>query len=206
MRWLMVSVSLLGCGGQVSPESVANDGGLDAASDVGSDAATLPHPPSKHRPAALGCKTPPLPPEPDLSHGSFGPSAKFECKSHAECTAGPNGRCIVFETSPPTEPGGSRCIYSLCNTDGDCGTGVCECGTVANGCVPGNCRVDSDCATGYCSPSFDMCTHAVTGYWCHTTADECIDDGDCDATHFLTHCEADPATARWVCPRAMCGA
>jgi hypothetical protein len=200
---VVLSFALVGCGGQVSGESAATDAGTDS----GSDAVVLPHPPSKHRPAPIACVTPALPPEPDLSRGSFGPSAMFECKSHAECSAQPNGRCIVFDTIPPTERGGSRCIYSLCNVDSDCGkSGVCECGSVANQCLPGNCRADSDCASGYCSPSFDLCSHAVTGYWCHTAEDACIDDGDCDATHFLNHCEADPATARWVCPPARCGA
>jgi hypothetical protein len=204
MSRFFVAAVLVGCGGQVTPASTT-DAGIDAPSSE--TVVTLPHPPSKHRPTAITCETPPLPPEPDVSHGSFGPSAKFTCMTHADCTEHANGRCLVFDTDPPIDPGGTRCVYSECNVDGDCAShGVCECGTVANACVPGNCRTDGDCASGYCSPSFDQCTHVVTGYWCHTAADECIDDGDCDATHFLTHCEADPIAARWVCPRAACGA
>jgi hypothetical protein len=203
MRSLVVVMFLVGCGGQVSEGPATSP---DAGLDVVADAPALPHAPSKHRPAEIPCPTPALPPEPDLSHHEFGPSAKFECKTHAECTAHENGRCIAFDTSPPTEPGGTRCIYSLCNRDEDCGSAVCECGSVANRCLSGNCKVDSDCASGFCSPSFDICSHEVTGYWCHTTADECIDDGDCDATHFMNDCVADPTTARWTCPRATCGA
>lgn len=201
MRSLVVAMLLVGCGGRVI-EASAQDGGVDASAD----APALPHAPAKHRATAIDCAEPPLPPDPDLSAHSFGPSASFSCKTHTDCTAYEDGRCVAFDTSPPTERGGTRCIYSVCNSDADCDSDACECGTVANRCVPGNCRVDSDCASGFCSPSFDMCSHEVTGYWCHTAADECIDDGDCDASHFLNHCVADPTTARWTCPRATCGA
>jgi hypothetical protein len=204
----LASPASIACGGSVSVDGA--DGGTDTktpGSDapIGSDA-SLPHPPKVHRPAPTTCSTPPLPPEPDLSSHTFGPGATFDCKSHADCTAGKNGRCIVVDTSPPTERGGTRCVYSTCNVDVDCTGVVCQCGSIANTCIPGNCRVDADCASGYCSPSYDMCGGGITGYWCHTAADECIDDGDCDATHFKTHCEIDPTSARWVCPAAMCGA
>jgi hypothetical protein len=199
MRWLVVAMFLVGCGGQVS-EAPAQDATVDTPA--------LPHAPSKHRPAAIVCPTPPLPPEPDLSAHSFGPSAKFQCKTHAECTDRANGRCIAFDTSPPTEAGGTRCIYSVCNSDDDCGSAVCECGAVANQCLYSNCHVDADCVhvSGFCSPSFDICTHQVTGYWCHNKLDQCIDDSDCDATHFMNNCVIDITTASWVCPRATCGA
>lgn len=60
-------------------------------------------------------------------------------------------------------------------------------------CMPGNCRVDSDCESGggYCSPSQNAglfvcsdgcsgtCGGGLTGYYCHTAADECVNDCDC---------------------------
>ena len=199
-------LALCACGGSVDVSS-AGDAGRDSMAPGIDAPAPLPHPPAKHRPTATTCTTPPLPPEPDLSSTTFGPSATFDCKRHANCTAAANGRCIVVGTSPPTERGGTRCMYSTCNVDTDCrAANACECGGVVNTCMPGNCRVDADCASGYCSPSFDQCGGGITGYWCHTPADECIDDGDCDATHFKMHCEADPATARWTCPPTACGA
>jgi hypothetical protein len=71
--------------------------------------------------------------------------------------------------------------------DGDCATGqACAChgapymGGIGNTCVPGNCRVDSDCGPrGYCSPSFGPGCGGIGGYYCHTIADQCIDDSDC---------------------------
>ena len=203
----------MACGGSISRET-ADAGGdsitpsADAPStDAPRTETTLPHAPAKHRPTAIACTTPPLPPEPDPSRHSIGPSATYECKVHADCTARPNGRCIAFDTIPPTERGGTRCVYSSCNLDTDCAAGnACECGPIANTCMPGNCRVDGDCKSGYCSPSFDECGGGINGYWCHAPTDECIDDGDCDATHFKTHCVADPVTARWTCPSLTCGA
>jgi hypothetical protein len=91
---------------------------------------------------------------------------------------------------------------------------VCACG-VANQCKKGNCRIDSDCGPGgYCSPATDACG-AVLGYYCHTAADECVNDDDCagrDAGPFLG-CLPDVNSAgadgtgapRWVCtPPANC--
>lgn len=209
LAWALTS--FVACGGQLSGATEGTEAGIDAGPDAPHvDAApdvSLPHPPKEHRPAAIRCATPPLPPEPDPSKTTFGPGAKFECKVHADCTAQPNGRCVVVETNPPYDPGGTRCVYSTCNVDGDCGTkGVCQCGSVANTCAGGNCRVDADCASGYCSPSYGACLHELQGYFCHGPADACIDDGDCDATHFLTHCEVDATSAAWVCPPVMCGA
>jgi hypothetical protein len=206
---LAILTALAACGGQVGDDHTT-DAALDSSpsdgivGEVGKDSG-LPHPPSKHRAAPATCTTPALPPEPDFTGHTFGPSAKFECKRHEDCL-GINGRCIIVDTDPPYDPGGSRCVFSICNKDGDCTGAACECGTVVNTCIGGNCRVDADCASGFCSPSYDQCLGTLLGYYCHAPVDECVDDSDCDTTTFRYHCLFDTSLGHWTCPRAACGA
>jgi hypothetical protein len=157
-----------------------------------------------------------------------------ECATNADCTAAPNGRCVdVTGCNPSTATCGTHCVYEECTQDDDCGSGsacfcsddatfcaggyatscplladtsggVCACG-VANQCKKGNCRVDSDCGQGgYCSPGIDDCG-AVLGYYCHTAADECVNDEDCahrdGGPLGYLGCLPDPSTgySRWVC-------
>ena len=143
--------------------------------------------PAKHRPAAVACVTGTL----------AGPSPP--CASDAECTAGPQGRCM-----PPGGQG--TCVYSYCTTDADCAANqVCECSPdgYANRCVSATgCALDSDCPGSFCSPTFGTCGpySGVVGYECHTPQDVCVDDADCPGGY----CMYEPAAGHWVCGSGSC--
>src|ERR1700678_1093047 len=82
-----------------------------------------------------------------------------------------------------------------CLMDSDCADGgVCSCEgntfgyghqSVANSCVSANCREDSDCGPGgVCSPPVSSSCgpfYGVVGYSCHTCADQCENDSDCES-------------------------
>jgi hypothetical protein len=77
-------------------------------------------------------------------------------------------------------------VYDACYSDADCGkNSACECGGSAHdghSCMGGNCAIDADCGEhGHCSPSLGGCGNygGVIGNFCHTRADECVDDADC---------------------------
>jgi hypothetical protein len=125
------------------------------------------------------------------------------CMHDADCTMGTNGRCNMNMTGAVF----CRCTYDVCAHDTDCMTGqTCACHGAdlhqgSNECVPGNCRVDADCgASGYCSPTIGGCGGLV-GYYCHTAADTCIDDGDCNGS--LQACEYDGTAMHWACTNRM---
>lgn len=223
VKWLACLLLLVGCGGSIeSPADSAvpqPEGGADSDSkpDTGIDVPTsadsagdtvVARTPKQHRASSIACSPAPLPPEPQIPDAGLGPSAVFECRVHADCVEHPRGRCIFHPTDPPFDPGGTRCSYDECQYDTDCmGGAVCACGDVANTCLPGNCRIDSDCGAGhFCSPNIDPCMSTITGYFCHTTADECVDDSDCDPTQFEMYCQYDGTAGQWTCPRSMCGA
>src|SRR5436305_438804 len=85
---LALATTIAACAGRVSSVEQAPDAATDTLrADTKFAEVSLPHPPKEHRPAATPCATPPLPPEPDFSHASFGPSAKIECNVHADCKA-----------------------------------------------------------------------------------------------------------------------
>jgi hypothetical protein len=121
------------------------------------------------------------------------------------CANGQLGRC---------EGPFSTCVCDQCMVDGDCGaTGVCACNGQTFGwshtlrgnvCVPSNCRVDGDCGLGgFCSPTTDLSCGAfygVTGYYCHTVNDQCINDTDCAAGT----CRYSPQVGYWVCATGAC--
>jgi hypothetical protein len=199
--WLGAVPLLVGCGGSTSLDSTDRDAG------VGPDAGPGPEPTS-HRPSAVACPEPPLPPEPVVPDGGLGPGATFECQVHADCIARPKGRCIFVETNPPYDPGGTRCVYDQCESDSEClSGGVCQCGNVANECIGGNCRTDADCgARGYCSPDIDPCLGNTLGYYCHTNGDGCVDDTSCDPSTFETACVYDADAGAWSCTRPLCAA
>jgi hypothetical protein len=98
--------------------------------------------------------------------------------------------------------------------DADCGSGqLCACHGSAyshgegNTCSPGNCRVDADCgAAGYCSPAYATSScGSLAGYYCHTPADECIDDKDCAASNGLGVCTYSSTVGHWQCkPMTLC--
>ena len=161
--------------------------------------------PVNHRAAAMACAGP-------RSAFDLG-YATGKCIKDAECTAGSNGRCVAFLGKP------SFCSYDACSADADCGSAsVCDCRNGANwdanSCFHGNCQVDADCgATGYCSPSavtigFDCSTgvqQGSYGFFCHTPADECVDDADCGGGAMgQGACLLQPDKAIWACQALLC--
>jgi hypothetical protein len=125
------------------------------------------------------------------------------CSMDSDCTTGTNGRCVMNN-------GGAvfcRCSYDECTHDSDCATGeLCACHgsaflTGGNTCIPGDCRVDSDCgAGGYCSPTHGTSgCGGVTGYYCHTATDTCVDDSDCTGSGGPMVCAYSTANHRWEC-------
>jgi len=169
--------------------------------------------PLHHRPNDAPCSQPP----PAAGCGFTGGT----CSKDTDCTsdAGANGRCIEPSTNI------CSCTYDACSGDGACATGqTCAChgtpytGSLGNTCMPGNCRVDSDCgAKGYCSPAPSTQCGAgsatgLTGYYCHTAMDLCVDDSDCPTLQNPSD-PNDPtfqtcgySMGRWQCqPVPICG-
>lgn len=127
-----------------------------------------------------------------------------ECSTDAQCTMGSMGRCVESGFGAQF----CRCTYDTCVHDTDCGGGTtCACHgspytfNTGNTCVQGNCRVDSDCgAGGYCSPSYDTSQcGGLLGYYCHTAADQCIDDTDCPSNNGPPVCVYSMTNSRWQC-------
>jgi hypothetical protein len=199
---LLLPIVLMACGG-ASTTPVVEEVGGDAGSDATGDAAkTRPSSPvpQNHREVALSCAPAPLPPEPEIPDSGLGPGATITCKLHADCVAQPRGRCVFYPTSPPVDPGGTRCIYDECTTDYQCAPGAtCVCNTLANACEQGNCRIDADCGTNeYCSPTVNGCG-GFSGYYCHTADDACVDDADCGGF------QACVFSGKWACRPVGCG-
>lgn len=140
------------------------------------------------------------------------PMGSGACSKDTDCTAGTNGRCVE-------EGGGALycgCTYDTCAGDSACATGeVCAChgsayvGGQGNTCEPGNCRVDSDCGVnGYCSPSINpMSCGSLLGYYCHTAADECVNDTDCTGgAQGPNVCAWSSTVNHWQCKlEGLCG-
>jgi hypothetical protein len=154
--------------------------------------------PEKHRPVAEMC-------DDVRGPGSANPDFGGACGADAECTEGDNGRCVDFR-------GDQQCTYDECFADADCpGMGVCECGggfwSDNNVCLnDGNCRTDADCGEGgACSPTLGSCGNysGVAAYYCHTAADECVDDADCTGLPG-GYCAYNPAAGHWMCSDAQC--
>jgi hypothetical protein len=204
------SLALVACGGSESsgttPDATPDTPGSDSGPDTAVGDAPLDSPvartPKNHRPAEIVCA-------PSSSTGSSacastGGGPPGACKKDSDCTAGTNGKCEIAA-------GGifsCACVYDTCSKDSECSTGgPCACAgspyqISANGCAPsGNCKVDADCgASGYCSPSGGAgCAGSIAGYYCHTTADECVDDADCKGTSGPTICTYDKTKKHWAC-------
>jgi hypothetical protein len=142
--------------------------------------------PVNHRPSGAACPTSRGGgdgADPACNYGDAGPG----CTTDSDCTAGENGRCLAY-SFPPGACATPGCSYDDCESDSDCPSGqACDCrvnggDTAPNVCAAGgNCKTDSDCGPGgYCSPgAFDgfACTDPV--FFCHSSADTCIDDTDC---------------------------
>lgn len=142
--------------------------------------------------------------------------APTDCKADAQCddpAKGRNGRCVGNGHD------GCSCSYDTCTVDADCAAGqLCDCRSDwhygKNGparCLPGNCRVDADCGPdGFCSPSLDPNCGSylgVSGWYCHTKSDSCVNDSDCQAVDggFPTpFCGYKPEAGRWMCSTSQC--
>jgi hypothetical protein len=164
--------------------------------------------PLRHRATATAC-TAPRP----ASTCDPGGVPMSECANDSQCAAGTNGRCV----GNPHD--GCRCNYDACVNDADCAMGgACECRLAgrgaagANACIPGNCRVDADCGPrGFCSPTLGDCGDfgGLSGYYCHTPTDECVDDADCASQDagFLgqtPYCAYSRQVGHWRCSSQAC--
>jgi hypothetical protein len=187
----LIFTMLMSCGGSTSDPPATTP-----------DAASPARVPTTHRAAAIAC---PATRPPGMA--SAPPGSDNKCTSDSECTAGLNGRC--YGSLQP-----NICTYDECTADADCKAAVCDCRNAGalgqpNKCFPGNCRTDADCAGNYCSPSGTTVTAGCTGaglgsygYFCHTRADECIDDADCKDA--IARCMFEPDVAHWQCKRLLC--
>ncbi|MEZ4307178.1 MAG: ferritin-like domain-containing protein [Polyangiaceae bacterium] len=132
------------------------------------------------------------------------------CKSDADCTAAPNGKCAHVEY---TDFGGGAdtycdCVYP-CTDDSDCSAGqACICpGVVPTDrpwaqCSASECRTNDDCASGECGVSSynDGCGW-VTNLVCRDDTDICRVAADCEDG---TECVAPYGDTTWSCQGAGC--
>ncbi len=161
--------------------------------------------PTHHRPSDSLCQTVPAKGTCTVGFGGLG-----GCTSDSACTMGTNGRCNA-RTTGGGPVGGCTCAYDSCQHDTDCAKGeLCLCHdsayyTGGNTCTKGGCRVDADCgAGGYCSPSRAGGCGGVTGYYCHSAADECVDDSDCSGK-IGTECDYSTSAGHFTCQtRLLC--
>lgn len=146
-----------------------------------------------------GCRTDCI----DYGSGPRCVTGAQQCLSDADCAAGDNGRCNNNREI-------WSCSYDTCYSDATCTTGgPCACegarSSDANACLPGNCQADADCASdGYCSPTFGDCGNygGVIAYYCHTPADECVDDAECEGGG--GYCMYRPEIGHWACGTGQC--
>jgi hypothetical protein len=206
--WLL-ALAGLGCGSSVTVG--ATDAGATDAPALDRPVVDVPptvRVPMRHRATATTCDA--MRPPSTCDPGAVPMSA---CVADGDCAMGTNGRCVGNQRD------GCRCSYDVCTEDRDCTLGgPCECrlasrgGSGANVCIPGNCRVDADCgAAGFCSPTLGDCGDfgGLSGYYCHTPADECIDDADCRGVDagFLgqtPYCAYSREVGRWRCSNQAC--
>jgi hypothetical protein len=166
-----------------------DSGGSDATSFDGGGRV-----PAQHRPSDSQCGQPAPAGNCTLQQST--------CTTDGQCTSGTNGRCVQSTHGAQL----CSCTYDACAKDTDCPSGkLCVCHGSAftsgagNTCIEGNCRVDADCGAGsYCSPSHGTTgCGAVTGYYCHTAADTCLDDSDCGGSTRV--CGWSPGDNHWKC-------
>lgn len=144
----------------------------------------LPRAPQTHRATAPTCAAKRTSAEPVLNASV----TSLGCTKNADCT-GLNAHCVVRGNA-------TACAADACTTNAECpGVAVCECSPVANFCVAGGCLSDEDCGPGgYCSPS--GCSPSDAPHYCHTTADECLDDSDCQGAAV---CRYQASSKTWRC-------
>ena len=204
----VLTLAIVQCGGktvEADETNVTAHGGSGSGTGTGTGTSLYPTPPviaprvpTAHRATATSCAGVYSAPEPPSGIDA----ATNGCTRHSDCDEGMNGKCITGNGYMGRY---YRCAYDNCTTDADCGSGtLCYCTTSsAAWCTyEGNCRVDADCGGGlysYCSPAMGSdCggSHSVSGYYCHTPQDSCIDDSDCKGTDY---CNFDEYKASWQC-------
>jgi hypothetical protein len=137
-----------------------------------------------------------------LNHlgGGAACTTKADCVSEGEWAWCRGGECHVDQ----------GVTASGCPSGQACGCGNISggaSGTYANRCVDARCRVDSDCpspGTGGCAPSRNGRCNEVTGYDCHSPADECQSDADCCGSGSgvpgdARACRFLPSLGHWIC-------
>jgi len=187
---------------------VSADGVRDAEADSRACVAGVPKNHRASEGPACPSERAPGPGLPEMCNADAGQPPAGDCQQDSDCTKGTSGRCLVgrgcymmcsydecFQDSDCAGNVPCHCRDSASSTD-------------SNWCLRNsNCRVDNDCGPGgYCSPSqlegcMRMCTvlcpsgthcYAGTaevpcwcgescgaGYFCHTSCDGCMNDGDC---------------------------
>ena len=210
MFFAVAAAAIAACGGSTNVSNTGadagggegangTDGSADApadgsTTDGGTDGNKLAHAPLVHRASPVECSH-------DRGAGNAKPQALGSCTTDGQCTTGTNGRCLISTHGAQV----NSCSYDTCFLDAECGGKVCTCRETPSGvnfCAEGNCKVDADCGSGgYCSPSvgFDRINVGTAGYYCHVSADECVDDADCPQTPNPAKCAYDPPKSHWAC-------
>ena len=103
-----------------------------------------------------------------------------------------------------------QCSIDECYADSDCPSGsLCACASEFGGgsrvpsnmCMATQCRLDSDCGQGeVCSPSYGGGCATLQGFYCHTSADECLTNSDCCES--TPTCGYEPSLGHWACQQA----
>jgi hypothetical protein len=157
---LLLAILAAGCKSTSSDVLLAGDAGDAGDADAShANAPFVPHLPAHHRAAAAACAPVAPPAEPGASSVSASP-----CKTHADCTAKPNGRCVARTGGGPAFNDGNRCLYDECTTDDTCPTGdvcvcsgddaslckasVCNCNSASKACVVQSRSDDNVCSCG----------------------------------------------------------
>lgn len=130
-------------------------------------------------------------PAPATLPACTGDEVSPDCLADADCTEGPNGQCVHFdsETTPGFDSTTCACTYH-CTSDADCRRGEACIASEVSGvsanaaCWDASCSAASDCPSAECGISifWGGCGHGG-GLDCRDTlVDTCRDDDDCDST------------------------
>ncbi|MCB9741496.1 MAG: ferritin-like domain-containing protein [Alphaproteobacteria bacterium] len=129
-----------------------------------------------------------------------------DCNSDADCTDGPNAKCIsaTYDFSGESYCG---CVYA-CETDADCdpgqiclADGVIETGRDWASCVTAECATNADCESGECGlTAFDDGCGPVPELACRGDDDPCRLDSDCATANE----ECGLVSGEWGCREDNC--
>jgi hypothetical protein len=192
MRTLVASLALVlvcHCGVKGS------EGGSDSGTCLGIAFGQRSSPPVDNRPSATTCTRTPNPtPGPDAA-------PPMSCNTDADCTTAVNTGVHCAE---------HVCGYDQCLVDSDCPSNqLCVCGNMLRGglgseCVPAACHTDADCGAGnYCVVSPGYCGD-ITGYYCTSNRDTCVDPTrDCAACGGNS-CVYTPQVGHFTCATNTC--